>query len=130
MDMDFQQTTTAVAFLFVGDRARALAFYRDTLGATVRSEDQYGDFLEIGGALLRMTVMSDYQARPDPALGWAVDDVSAAVRLLRARGVAFTVYEGMGQDDLGVWTSPDGASKLAWFPDPDGNVLMLSQTAT
>ncbi len=128
--MDFHQPTTAVAFLFVTDRQRSLDFYRDLLGAALRSEDQYGDLLEIGGALLRMTVMPGYVARPDPALGWEVADVAAAAAVLKGRGVQFTVYEGMGQDDLGVWTSPDGTSKLAWFPDPDGNVLMLAQSGT
>lgn len=59
--------------------------------------------------------------------GWNVSDIVAAAKDLRARGVAFTIYDGMGQDELGVWTSPDGKAKVAWFSDPDGNVLSLSQ---
>ena len=74
-----------------------------------------------------MTAMPDHKPSPHPVLGWNVDDMNAAATSLRARGVGFTVYEGMGQDDLGIWTSPDGATKIAWFADPDGNVLSLSQ---
>ncbi|MNT95901.1 Glyoxalase-like domain protein [compost metagenome] len=59
--------------------------------------------------------------------GWNVDDIQAAAAALRDKGVTFTIYDGMGQDALGVWTSPDGAAKVAWFADPDGNVLSLSQ---
>lgn len=118
----------AVAFVQVSDRERALAFYQGVLGLRLRSSDGFGDFLEFGGALLRMTAVPDWKAGPHPVLGWDVPDIAAAVRALTARGVRFTVYEGFGQDELGVWTSPDGAAKVAWFADPDGNVLSLSQT--
>ena len=116
-----------VAFVNVGDRARAMAFYGDRLGLKLRSSDDFGDFLELGGALIRMTVLPDHQAHGHPVLGWNVDDIVAAVTALRDRGIAFTIYPGMGQDDLGIWTSPDGAARVAFFADPDGNVLSLSQ---
>lgn len=57
---------------------------------------------------------------------WAT--IRAAIEALRGKGIEFTIYEGFGQDELGVWTSPDGKAKVAWFADPDGNVLSLSQT--
>lgn len=126
--MKLGQGVTLVAFLYVGDRDRALAFYRDTLGLRLRSSDPFGDFLEAGAALVRMTVMPDYEPGPHPVLGWEVPDIGAAVRSLRDSGVLFTVYEGMGQDEDGVWTAPDGKTKVAWFADPDGNVLSLSQS--
>jgi catechol 2,3-dioxygenase-like lactoylglutathione lyase family enzyme len=116
-----------VAFLYVKDRERALSFYRGTLGFELRSSDAFGDFLELGTGLVRMTVMADYAATPHPVLGWNVGDIGAAATALRERGVVFTVHEGMGQDALGIWTSPDGRSKVAFFSDPDGNVLTLSQ---
>ena len=125
--MIFQQSGTPVAFLYAGDRERALGFYRDTLGLKLRSSDAFGDFIDLGGALLRMTVMPDHKPHPHPVLGWNVDDIAAAVEALRGRGVAFSMFEGMGQDALGIWTSPDGKSKIAFFADPDGNVLTLSQ---
>lgn len=118
----------AVAFIQVSDRERALAFYRDTLGMPLHAADEHGDFLLAGGALVRITVLPDYEPHPHPVFGWNVPDLDAVARDLRERGVRFTVYEGMGQDDLGIWASPDGRTKVAWFPDPDGNVLSLSQT--
>ena len=72
--------------------------------------------------------MPDFAATPHPVLGWNVDDISAAVKALRDRGIVFTIHEGMGQDALGIWTSPDGRSKVAFFSDSEGNVLTLSQT--
>lgn len=117
---------TPVVFIQVGDRERGLAFYRDTLGLPLRSSDEYGDFLQAGDALVRLTALADYKAHPHPVFGWNVDDVEAVVRDLRGRGVTFAIYEGMGQDELGVWTSPDGRTQIAWFADPDGNVLSLS----
>ncbi len=116
-----------VAFIQVADRERGLAFYRDRLGLALRNSDAFGDFLEVGEALIRMTALPDYKAGPHPVFGWNVADIAAAARDLRGRGVVFTIYEGMGQDELGVWTAPDGAAKVAWFTDPDGNVLSLAQ---
>ena len=126
--MRFQQSGTPVAFLYVSDRECALAFYRDTLGLALHNSDAFGDFLDLGGALLRMTAMPEHKPLPHPALGWEVEDIAAAATALRDRGVAFTIYEGYGQDALGIWTAPDGKARLAWFADPDGNVLMLSQS--
>jgi predicted enzyme related to lactoylglutathione lyase len=118
---------TAVAFVYVADRARAIAFYRDVLGLGLRSSDDFGDFFQFGAALLRMTVMPGWQANAHPVLGWNVPDIVATATALRDRGVKFSIYEGMGQDDLGIWTAPDGGAKVAWFTDSEGNVLSLSQ---
>lgn len=126
--MTDQISGAPVAFVYAGDRERALRFYRETLGLELRSADAFGDFLELGGGLLRITVMADHQAHPHPVLGWSVGDIASAVETLRGRGVSFIVYEGFGQDELGVWTSPDGRTKVAFFADPDGNVLTLSQS--
>jgi len=125
--MSFHQSGTPVAFLYVGDRERALGFYRETLGLALRGSDDFGDFIDLGGALLRMTAMPDHKAGPHPVLGWNVEDITAAVTALRDRGVAFTIHEGLGQDALGIWTAPDGKSKIAFFADSEGNVLTLSQ---
>lgn len=122
------QSATPVAFLYASERERALGFYRDILGFALKSADAHGDFIDMGAALIRLTVMPGFKASPHPALGWNVDDIGAAAEALRAKGVEFIVYEGMGQDSLGVWTAPDGKAKVAWFADPDGNLLSLSQT--
>lgn len=118
---------TPVAFIHVHDRERALAFYRDRLGLTVRGGDDFGDTLEAPGALVRITVIPDYKPHPHPVFGWNVEDFDAAYRDLKARGIEFTIYEGMGQDADGVWTAPGGGVKVAWFSDPDGNVLSLTR---
>jgi predicted enzyme related to lactoylglutathione lyase len=116
-----------VAFVYVADRDRAIAFYSDVLGLEHRSADDFGDFFQFGTALLRMTAMPDWKAGAHPVLGWNVPDIVATVNALRARGVQFTIYEGMGQDELGIWNSPAGDAKVAWFADSEGNVLSLSQ---
>jgi catechol 2,3-dioxygenase-like lactoylglutathione lyase family enzyme len=125
--MNHLQAGSPVAFLYVKDRERALNFYRGKLGFQLRSSDTFGDFIELGTGLARMTVMADYSATPHPVLGWNVADIGTAASALRDRGIVFTIHEGMGQDALGIWTSPDGRSKVAFFSDPDGNVLTLSQ---
>ena len=124
--MNLQQSTP-VAFLYVSDREKALGFYRDTLGLALHSSDPFGDFIDLGKALVRMTVLPDYKPHPHPVLGWNVDDIASTVEALRDRGIEFLVYEGYGQDALGIWTAPDGKTKVAWFNDPDGNSLSLSQ---
>jgi predicted enzyme related to lactoylglutathione lyase len=118
---------TAVAFVYAAERTRAIAFYRDVLGLELRSSDDFGDFLQFGAALLRMTMLPGWQATAHPVLGWNVPDIVATATSLRDRGVKFAIYAGMGQDELGIWTAPDGRAKVAWFTDSEGNVLSLSQ---
>ena len=118
---------TTVAFLYTIDIERCLAWYRDVIGLEAHGRDDYGAFLKSGSALVRVTGMPDYRPSGHPALGWDVPDIRSAAEELRAKGVSFTIYDGMGQDELGVWRSPDGSTSLAWFNDPDGNVLSLSQ---
>lgn len=124
--MDLTQAVP-VAFLYVSERERALAFYRERLGLALGSSDPFGDFLELGGALIRMTVIPGREPSPHPVLGWNVGDIRAAVADLRGRGIDFIVYDGMGQDEDGIWSAPDGAAQVAFFADPDGNVLSLAQ---
>ena len=118
---------TPVAFVYVSDRKRAVAFYRDVVGCELRGSDEFGDFLQLDDALLRLTALPGWTPTPHPVFGWNVSDIEATARTLRQRGVRFSIYEGMGQDELGIWTSPDGAAKVAWFNDSEGNLLSLSQ---
>jgi predicted enzyme related to lactoylglutathione lyase len=124
----FTQASKAVTFLYTADVDRCIAWYRYVLGATVRERDDYGAFLDNAGALLRVTALPDFKPSEHPVAGWEVTDLAAAAGELRENGISFTVYEGMGQDEQGIWNGPDG-SRLAWFSDPDGNVLMLTQQA-
>lgn len=85
--MDLQHSATPVVSLYVGNRERALAFYRDTLGVALRGSDDFGDRVDSTGALLRMTVVPGHEAAPRSALGWNVDDTVFAMESLRDRGV-------------------------------------------
>jgi hypothetical protein len=78
--------------------------------------------------MLRITAVPELQPAGYTVCGWRVDDIDRSVRALRLRGVNFKRFDGMDQDGLGVWTTPDG-SKVAWFADPDGNTLSLTQFA-
>lgn len=125
--MTLQISGTPIAYVYTTDRERTLGFYRDTLGFALHSSDGYGDYFDLGGALLRLTVIKDHKPSEHPVLGWAVEDARSTVETLSAKGIKFSIYDGMGQDALGIWTSPDGKSKIAFFNDPDGNALMLNE---
>ena len=90
--------------------------------------DDFAAVYDVAGTTLRITEVADYTPSAHPALGWHVDDIVDVVTALTARGVIFTVYEGYSQDTLGIWTAPDESAKVAWFNDPDGNVLSLTQS--
>lgn len=116
-----------VCHVLVTDLDRALTFYRDTLGLPVHEADDHGVSLDLGSALLRVTPIPGHAASPHPVMGWDVPDIRTTMAALKDAGVACIVYDGFGQDELGIWTSPDGVTSVAWFADPDGNVLSLSQ---
>ena len=93
-----------VAFIHVADRERALQFYEGALGLSVRSSDAFGVFLAVEQVLIRLTALPDFKPHRHPVFGWNVKDIRGCINALRARGVVFTIYEGMGQDPDGVWT--------------------------
>jgi len=117
-----------VSFLSTTDAGRARAFYEGVLGLTFTGD--HGPVVTFeGGSGRLMLQKADIVTPPHgTALGWAVDDIRAMIRALAARGVVFERYDGMEQDELGVW-SPMPSSGVAWFKDPDGNLLSLSQSA-
>jgi len=108
------------------DRARATAFYRDTLGLTVAYEDSLAAVLNIGGATLRVSTVPDFTPHEHTILGFNVPDVEATVKALREKGITFNIYPGFSQDELGILTLPGGTVRVAWFKDPDGNVLSVT----
>jgi catechol 2,3-dioxygenase-like lactoylglutathione lyase family enzyme len=115
-----------VAFVATTDLDRARAFYEGTLGLPVVEEDPYALALDASGTMLRVTAVPELTPPGYTVCGWRVDDIGAAIRELGEKGVGFARYDGMDQDELGVWTAPSGA-KVAWFADPDGNTLSLTQ---
>jgi catechol 2,3-dioxygenase-like lactoylglutathione lyase family enzyme len=115
-----------IAFTQTTQPERAKEFYRDVLGLEFREESPFALVFRAGGTMLRVQKVREFSPLPFTALGWRVPDMTAAVRRLSQKGVVFERYTGMVQDDSGVWTTPDGA-KVAWFKDPDDNVLSLTQ---
>ena len=108
------------------DRARSTAFYRDTLGLTLAHEDNFAAVFNTGGATLRVSVVPDFAPHEHTILGFHVPDVPATVRALREKGLTFSLYPRFHQDELGVWTAPGGSVQVAWFKDPDGNILSVT----
>ena len=117
----------AVSFIFTRDRKSAEAYYRDVLGLPFLFDDGFASVFDVAGAPLRITEIQDHVPSAHPALGWMVEDIDATVRALKDKGVAFNVYDGIGQDELGIWTAPDGSAKVAFFNDLEGNGLSLTQ---
>jgi len=115
-----------VAFVPVRNADTARAFYRDKLGLHLFYEDNFALVFEIGGVRLRATIIPDFQPQKFTVLGWEVPDADGFARQLAAGGIPLERYPGLEQDALGVWDAPGGA-KVAWFRDPDGNVLSISQ---
>jgi catechol 2,3-dioxygenase-like lactoylglutathione lyase family enzyme len=115
-----------VAFVATTDLDRARAFYGGVLGLPVLEESPFACVFDAHGTQLRVTPVAEIRTAPYTVLGWAVDDIVADVQTLAHAGVRFERFAGMEQDDLGVWAAPSGA-RVAWFADPDGNVLSLTQ---
>lgn len=120
-------TTKLMAFAPTRDAGKARQFYEGVLGLRVLSQDGFALALDANGIMLRVTnVPADFKPQQFTVLGWEVSDIAEAVSALREKGVRFEHYGMPGQDADGVWTAPGGA-KIAWFKDPDGNILSLTQ---
>ena len=117
-----------IAFSATLDTPRALAFYRDALGLRLVSEEPWATVFDAGGTMLRLQKAVKHTPAEHTLLGWKVDDIANTMAALRERGVVFEQYPWMPADAGAVWTAPDG-TRIAWFKDPDGNVLSLTQFA-
>ena len=116
-----------VGFVSIVDVARAKAFYRDTLGLRlVMEEPPFALVFDANGIMVRLGMAKELPPAHGTVLGWQVPEIAATVKDLTRAGVRFERFEGMAQDELGIWTSPTGA-KVAWFKDPDGNILSVSE---
>ena len=119
--------TDLMAFVSTADLAAARAFYSRRLGLHVLGQSPIDVTFDAGGTKLRVvTIDDDLMIAPYTVLGWMVPDIRSMVVELAARGVEFESYDGLEQDKFGVWSAP-GGSLVAWFKDPDGNVLSLTQ---
>jgi catechol 2,3-dioxygenase-like lactoylglutathione lyase family enzyme len=119
-------TSELIAFMPTTNLAAARVFYEKRLGLPMAGESPIACTFDANGTTLRVIVVEKITAAPYTVLGWNVEDIEGSIRELAGRGVVFERFEGVEQDELGVWRSPGGA-RVAWFKDPDGNTLSLTQ---
>lgn len=115
-----------IAFVATSKAEEALRFYRDVLGLRLVTDDPFAVVFDCEGVTLRIQKTPQHSPLPYTALGWQVQSIEEKVATLRARGVRFERFTGMPQDEQGIWRAPSGA-RVAWFKDPDGNLLSLSE---
>lgn len=115
-----------VAFVPAADLDRSDDFYGGVLGLQRIESSGFANVYDANGTMLRVTRVENPIRAPYTVLGWTVTDIVAAARELAAQGVWLKRFQGMEQDDAGIWTAP-GGSRIAWFEDPDGNILSLQQ---
>lgn len=117
-----------MAFVATSDPAAARSFYADTLGLRLVADEAFALVFDANGTELRVQKVSEPAPLPYTVLGWKVGDIARTVETLAAKGVRFEHYEWLPRDPAGIWTAPDG-TKVAWFKDPDGNLLSLTEFA-
>lgn len=121
-----------ISFVLSKNHHVASAWYGDVLGLVKLSDDPFATTFRLGGeestATLRLTTVPDFKPSLHSVLGFHVSPIDTVMASLKEKGVSFIIYEGFGQDEKGVWASPDGHYRLAWFNDPEGNNLSLIET--
>jgi catechol 2,3-dioxygenase-like lactoylglutathione lyase family enzyme len=122
------ESSDLIAFAASTDLPRAREFYQHVLGLRLVEQNDYACVFDAHGTMLRVTAVAELAGAPYTVLGWRVSDIGAEIIALEARGARFTRYDGMSQDEQGIWTTPNG-DRIAWFTDPDGNTLSLTQFA-
>jgi catechol 2,3-dioxygenase-like lactoylglutathione lyase family enzyme len=126
MDLNNAQPTL---FLATSNAEAARNFYEDKLGLKLSADDEYALVYQLAGTELRLSKVPNHTPLPFTVLDWQVPSIESAHATLVEKGVEFSIFEGMGQDDRGIWQSPDGGARILWFKDPDGNVLSVSERA-
>jgi catechol 2,3-dioxygenase-like lactoylglutathione lyase family enzyme len=121
-------SASAIAFLPSVDLDRSRRFFADQLGLAVEEVTTFACVLRAGPTMVRVTKVDSLAPQPFTVFGWQVPDIRATVAELAAAGITCLHFDGMGQDAAGVWTTP-GGDLVAWFHDPDGNTLSLTQFA-
>ena len=119
-------TSELIAFIPTVKPEEAKTFYRDVLGLTLVADEWWALAFDAHGTKLRIEKVQELHPHPFTAAGWKVADIGAVMDGLTKKGVRFERYPSLQQDDRGVWTTPSGA-QVAWFKDPDGNTLSLTQ---
>ena len=119
-------TAKLTGFLFTTDYDRARDFFVNKLAGTFVSQDQFALVVTLAGSTIRITKMPGFTPAKGTVLGWEVKNIEAIADWLAKRGVTLEKYPFVQDLQRGIWTTPDG-SKVAWFKDPDGNILSLSE---
>lgn len=117
-----------IAFAATQNPAVSRRFYEDVLGLRFMADEPSALIFDAAGTMLRIQKVDKLTPHPFTSIGWKVVDMRATVAALTKLGVKFERYEFLSQDEQGVWTTPDG-SAVAWFKDPDGNVVSLTAFA-
>ncbi len=115
-----------IAFVAATDMARTKTFYGDIMGLALKADDGFALVFDCNGTMLRVSKVQKATVAPYTVLGWSVRDIREKIQELGKKGVVFERFQGFPQDDLGAWTAPDG-TKVAWFKDPEGNLLSLTE---
>jgi len=115
-----------MAFVATKDPLRAREFYQNTLGLRLVADEPFAIVFDANGTTLRVQKVERVAPAPYTALGWRVPDIRGTIRGLVEKGVTFERFGFFPQDELGIWTADDG-TMVAWFKDPDGNLLSLTQ---
>jgi catechol 2,3-dioxygenase-like lactoylglutathione lyase family enzyme len=113
-------------FVATANADAAREFYEGVLGLTFTGDDGFALLFALPGVQLRVVRTTEFRPHTFTTLGWNVDSMPDAVETLRSRGVTFERYSDMDQDDLGIWMPPGSQHGVAWFKDPDGNLLSVS----
>jgi catechol 2,3-dioxygenase-like lactoylglutathione lyase family enzyme len=114
-----------VGFIPVSGISSIREFYVKTLGLTFVHEDDFALVVDAHGTTIRITPVPDFAPQPFTIAGWSSEDVVSTVARMREAGVVFQLFDGLDQDELGIWHAP-GGDLVAWFRDPEGNVLSIS----
>jgi catechol 2,3-dioxygenase-like lactoylglutathione lyase family enzyme len=125
--MPLLQSASIMAFNATATPDRARKFYRDLLGLKLVEENEFALVFDAGGTMLRVQKVNEVREAQYTSLGWQVPDIEATVDELEKAGVNFERYNFPGVDEKGIWTPPGSTTRVAWFKDPDGNILSLTQ---
>ena len=115
-----------IGFVPTKDSNRSREFYEGKLGFKFVRDDQFALVMQAGESMIRIVKGAKFTPAQYTVMGWEVTDIVAMVKWLNGRGVTFEKYPFVQDQKSGIWTTPNG-DKVAWFKDPDGNVLSLSQ---
>jgi len=121
------QSSKPSFFLATSDAVVCREFYEGTLEFTLHSEDDFAVVYQLAGAELRISKVAASTPQPFTVLDWQVSDILTMRAQLMGKGVEPLIFDGMGQDENGIWTVPGQNVQILWFKDPDGNVLSISQ---